>query len=180
MTSAIFPRRFFRPVLFCLVLLLPVALLAALLPALAMAQQSPAPSGLPIPRFVSLRSGEVNIRTGPGVRYPIDWVFLRKDMPVEIVAEFDTWRRIRDAEGTEGWVHQSLLSGKRTIVFTAPLASLRREPRESAPLVAKAEPGVIGELQECRPAWCRVKAAGLTGWVQPIEVWGVYPDEWMR
>ncbi|KZD12900.1 SH3 domain-containing protein [Oceanibaculum pacificum] len=155
-----------------------LTLLAAFLFLLAAPMaEAQAQSGLPIPRFVSLRSGEVNIRTGPGVRYPVDWVFLRKNLPVEIVAEFDTWRRIRDNEGTEGWVHQSLLSGKRTVIFTAPLASLRREPRESAPLVARAEPGVVGELIECRPAWCRVRAAGLEGWVQPIEFWGTYPDE---
>ena len=93
------------------------------------------PTGLPVPRFVSLRSAEVNVRTGPGTRYPVEWVFVKRDIPVEITAEFDTWRRIRDWEGTEGWVHQSMLSGKRAIwcwAMCAPCAGRGRERRRAS------------------------------------------------
>ncbi|MDR3518699.1 MAG: SH3 domain-containing protein [Azospirillaceae bacterium] len=134
-------------------------------------------SGLPVPRFVSLRSAEVNLRTGPGVRYPVEWVFVRREMPVEITAEFDTWRRIRDWDGTEGWVHQSMLSGKRAIVVTAKTRTLRSDAAASAAPVAQVEAGVIGRLLHCRADWCQVELAGYRGWLQRGEFWGVYPTE---
>lgn len=134
-------------------------------------------SGLPIPRFATLRSDEVNLRTGPGVRYPVDWVFVRAGMPVEITAEFDTWRRIRDWEGTQGWVHRSMLVGRRSFVITGDVHTLRREPGGSSPAVAQVEPGVIGRLNYCKGDWCRVEAQGIEGWLRRDEFWGVYPDE---
>lgn len=134
-------------------------------------------SGLPIPRFVSLRSGEVNVRTGPGVRYPVDWVFVRQGMPVEVTAEFDTWRRIRDWEGTQGWVHQSMLSGRRAVVVMGEMRTVRQQPQSSAPAVAQAEPGVMGRLDSCEADWCRVDMQGIEGWLRRDEVWGVYPGE---
>ncbi|AIB13175.1 hypothetical protein ABAZ39_14515 [Azospirillum argentinense] len=134
-------------------------------------------SGLPIPRFVSLRSGEVNARTGPNVRYPIEWVFTRKEMPVEITQEFDTWRRIRDWEGSEGWVHQSMLSGKRSIVITGDIRTVRKEPRGDAAVVARAQPGVIGWLRKCKGEWCEVDLKGYRGWMSRGEFWGAYKDE---
>lgn len=134
-------------------------------------------SGLPVPRFVSLRSGQVNVRTGPGVRYPVDWVFVRAGMPVEITAEFDTWRRIRDWEGTQGWVHQSMLSGRRAFVVTGGVRTVREKPDGSSGAVAQAEPGVIGRLSGCKSDWCRVEAQGIKGWLRRDEVWGVYKDE---
>src|ERR1700757_4096765 len=85
-------------------------------------------SGLPLPRFASLRSDEVNVRTGPGTRYPVDWVFKRKGMPVEIVAEFENWRKNRDLQGASGWVHQSLLTGKRSFLIASKAASLHKTP----------------------------------------------------
>jgi SH3-like domain-containing protein len=81
-----------------------------------------------LPRFVSLRASEVNLRTGPGIRYPIEWVFKRRDLPVEVVDEFESWRRIRDWEGTLGWVHQSMLRGRRTALVTGEPRVLRRAP----------------------------------------------------
>ena len=134
-------------------------------------------SGLPIPRFVSLRSGEVNARTGPNVRYPIEWVFTRKEMPVEITQEFDTWRRIRDWEGSEGWVHQSMLSGKRSVVVTGEVRTVRKEPRSDGAVVARAQPGVIGWLRKCQGDWCEVDLKGYRGWVQRAEFWGAYKEE---
>src|SRR5215471_20860346 len=85
-------------------------------------------SGLPIPRFATLKSDEVNVRTGPGSRYPVDWVFKRKGMPVEIVAEYEVWRKIRDWQGASGWVHQSLLTGKRSFIIPAKPARLQKTP----------------------------------------------------
>lgn len=134
-------------------------------------------TGLPVPRFVTLRSGEVNVRTGPGVRYPVEWVFTRKEMPVEITAEFDTWRRIRDWEGSEGWVHQSMLSGKRGVVVLGAQRTIRKEPSTDAPMVARAQPGVMGWLSKCRGEWCQVDLKGYKGWLKRGDVWGVYPDE---
>ncbi|HLI10082.1 MAG TPA: SH3 domain-containing protein [Alphaproteobacteria bacterium] len=136
-----------------------------------------AESGLPIPRFVTLRSDKVNVRAGPGVRYPIEWVFERKGMPVEVVAESDVWRKVRDIEGTEGWVNQNLLSSRRGVIVTGGIRSLRREPRDDAPIVARAEPDVIGQLLECAGPWCRVDLSGFRGWLKRGEFWGVYPNE---
>lgn len=134
-------------------------------------------SGLPVPRFVSLRSAEVNVRTGPGRSYPIEWVFVRPGMPVEITAEFDTWRRIRDVEGTQGWVHQSMLSGRRTLVITGELRTIRERPSASAAAVAQAEPGVMGRLVSCKGEWCEVEVQGYHGWLERAGFWGVYPKE---
>lgn len=169
----------------CVVLIL--ALFAALaMPAPGVAQSGDAragltsvgtETGLPIPRFVTLRAREVNARTGPGVRYPIDWVFQRPNLPVEVVAEFDTWRKIRDHEGAEGWVHQSMLSGRRTVIVTVAVRLLRSEPSESAAPMARLEPGVIGWLESCRGGWCEVEVAGIDGWLRRVDVWGVRADE---
>jgi len=132
---------------------------------------------LPIPRFVSLRSAEVNLRTGPGTNYPVDWVFVRRGLPVEVIAEFDVWRKIRDWQGTVGWVHQSMLDGKRAARVTGADRELRVEPAESAAIVARLAPGVIGRLLECDAAWCRIDVAGYRGWLRRDEFWGTYPDE---
>jgi SH3-like domain-containing protein len=137
-----------------------------------------AESSLPVPRFVSLRSDEVNLRTGPGVRYPIDWVFVRKTMPVEVLAEVETWRRIRSLDGTEGWVHQSMLTGRRTAVIVgAATRNLLKRNDPTAPTIALLEPGVIGNLLECRDAWCRLEVGGQKGWLPRDELWGVLPTE---
>jgi len=135
------------------------------------------PSGLKVPRFVSLRSGKVNLRTGPGKTYPINWVFLRRNMPVEITAEYDTWRRIRDVGGSSGWVHQSMLSGRRTAVIIEKARTMRREPRTDAAGVARAEPGVIVAVRKCLNDWCEIDADSYRGWLAVTEMWGVYRGE---
>jgi SH3-like domain-containing protein len=132
---------------------------------------------LPIPRFVSLRAGTVNARNGPGKNYPVAWIFMRRNMPVEIIAEFDTWRRIRDWEGASGWVHQSMLSGRRTILITGTQRTLRATPDTGAPGVARAEVGVIGQARKCQNNWCEVDAGSYRGWLTTEELWGVYPNE---
>jgi len=136
-------------------------------------------SGLPLPRFASLRSDEVNVRTGPGSRYPVDWVFKRKSMPVEIVAEYENWRKIRDWQGASGWVHQSLLTGKRSFIVPAKTASLYKTPATSAEVVAKLEPEVMGEIRSCSGDWCRVRVSngGVSGWLERTAFWGVYKSE---
>jgi len=159
--------------------------LAALLAAPAASAPQPAgaaetrgpETGLPMPRFVSARANKVNVRTGPGQRYPVEWVYLRRSMPFEVTAEFGHWRRVRDWQGAEGWVHGRMLSGRRTVVVTDKRRTLRREARAEARAEAFAEPGVIGELLECEVAWCRVDLRGHRGWLRRGEFWGAYPGE---
>ncbi len=134
-------------------------------------------SGLPIPRFASLRSDVVNVRTGPGTRYPVEWEFKRKGMPVEIVAEYENWRKIRDWQGAGGWVHQSLLTGKRSFIISSRAASLYKTPASAAEVVAKLEPEVMGEIRSCAGDWCRVKVSGVSGWIERSGMWGVYKSE---
>ena len=143
-----------------------------------------ADSGLPVPRFVSLGSDEINLRAGPGSQYPIEWIYVREALPVEVIAEFENWRRIRDHEGVEGWVYHALLSGRRGILIQGegPQDLLSR-PRADADPVARAEPGVIGALLRCPPAdtvegdYCYVDLGGYRGWMPRAELYGVYPFE---
>lgn len=140
-------------------------------------------SGLPLPRFVSLRSDEVNLRTGPGVRYPIDWIYLRKDLPVEVVAEFEAWRKIRDWEGAEGWVHQSMLTGRRMmVVIGKETRLLRASDADSADAVAEVAPGVMGRLMQCprNRDFCRVEIGQTQGWLRRDQFWGIYKGEWLE
>lgn len=136
-------------------------------------------SGLPLPRFASLRSGEVNVRTGPGVQYPVDWVFQRQGMPVEIIAEYRTWRKIRDWQGTQGWVHQSLLAGRRTVIVIGGARALRTKPEADAKAVAQLEAGVVANLVNCpeQSAWCRLEVDGFDGWLRRVDFWGTLKDE---
>jgi SH3-like domain-containing protein len=131
----------------------------------------------PLPRFAALHADKVNLRTGPGDRYPIEWVYLRRDWPVEVIAKFDHWRRVRDWEGTEGWVHEKMITARREVVITGGIRGLRQSPDPRAPLVARAEPGVMAQLQECRGEWCRIAAGDASGWVLRSDVWGVSPSE---
>jgi SH3-like domain-containing protein len=131
----------------------------------------------PVPRFVSLRVDEVNLRTGPGERYPIDWVLVKKGLPVEIVQEFDVWRKIRDSQGSEGWVHQRMVTGTRNVIVAGAMRTLHTDADAAAPAVARVEPGVVAHLLECSGSWCRIETQGIKGWLARSEIWGVYPDE---
>ena len=139
-------------------------------------------TGLPLPRFVSLRADEVNLRTGPGVQYPIDWVYRRRHLPVEIIAEYNTWRKVRDWQGTEGWVHQSMVGNERTVIVTGKLRTLRDKSDTAGRPVTQAEAGVIARLLECPDAstWCRVEVDGFEGWFRRVEFWGVNAKEVLR
>jgi len=129
-------------------------------------------TGLPLPRFVSLASDEINVRTGPGQMHPIRWVFNRRGVPVQIVEEAQDWRRIVDHEGETGWIHASLLSSRRTILVTGETRAMRRTPRADARIVALVEPLVIGDLLNCERAWCLVEVAGRRGWLERGQFWG--------
>ena len=144
-----------------------------LVPALAQEQEH-----LPLPRFASLDSNEVNLRAGPGKDYPILWVYQRRGLPVEIIQEFDTWRRIRDRDGTVGWVQQNLLSGKRGALVIDEARTLRTDPTGGAKAVAILQPGVVAEIAECgTDNWCRMEVKGYKGWLRRDDFWGTYPDE---
>lgn len=135
-------------------------------------------AGLPIPRFVSLRTEPINLRVGPGPRYPVDWVYRRRFLPVEVTAEFDNWRKIRDPDGTEGWVYSTMLSGRRTAMVKGEMRRLRRNNADDSDQVAKLEAGVIVNVQRCpQGPFCRVEVNGVQGWLKRDEIWGVYPDE---
>jgi SH3-like domain-containing protein len=134
----------------------------------------------PVPRFVSLRADVVNLRTGPGDRYPVEWVYHRKGLPVEIIAQYDQWRRIRDWQGTEGWVHQRLVTGTRTVMVKGSQRILHVDADGASPPLAKLDPGVIAQLIECRGPWCRIETQDIKGWLTRDEIWGVYPDETVR
>lgn len=139
-----------------------------------------AQSGLPVPRFTSLASNTVNVRVGPGKRYPISWVFTRSGWPVEIIAEYDLWRQIRDIEGATGWIHTSLLSGRRTILITGQRRPVYEDADESSAVVLLAEPRVLGKLLECNGQWCEVEIAGNRGWLKANHFYGVHENEKIR
>ncbi|MDY0881826.1 SH3 domain-containing protein [Dongia soli] len=149
----------------------------AVLPFLALQVPAQAEDAkLPVPRFVSLDSNLVNLRAGPGKEYPILWVYQRKGLPVEIIQEFDTWRRIRDRDGTIGWVQGNLLSGKRTVQIIGKQRAMTRDAH-GGNTVAYVDPGVVARLVKCDDSACRIEVQGYDGWVPRGEIWGTYPDE---
>lgn len=155
--------------------------LAPVLPLHAQQAQVGQRTGLPIPRYVSLKSDRVNLHEGPSKEHRTTWVYQRAGLPVEITAEFDTWLKIRDSEGSEGWVLHSLLSGRRT-ALVAPwkkdtFLPLYRQPNASSAVAANLEPGVLGNVKRCDGTWCRIYGDGFDGYEQQTNLWGVYPGE---
>lgn len=141
-------------------------------------------SGLPLPRFASLKSARVNMRVGPGSDYKITWMYVKRGLPIEIIQEFDNWRKVRDPQGNEGWILHSLLSGKRTAIVSPwdkgqneLMVSMFNSPDGSAHLSAKIEPGVIAKINYCENQWCELSAGPANGFVKQDFLWGVYPDE---
>lgn len=130
-----------------------------------------------LPRFASLRAERVNVRSGPGVRYPIAWVFVRRGLPIEVTAEFEFWRKVRDQDGSEGWVHRSLISSTRTALVFGAVRPLHDEPSSTSSAVLYAEPGVLGELLACQESWCELRIAGRVGWMQRDHLWGMHIHE---
>jgi SH3-like domain-containing protein len=159
-----------------------VALCAATLaPALACAEQVGTATKLPLPRFASLKTDRVNLREGPSKDHPTKWVYQRAGLPVEITAEFEIWRRIRDSEGVEGWVLHSLLSGRRTALVTPSKkgdnAKVYARASERSDLAATLQSGVIVNLRKCDGSWCQVDGDGFKGYIEQYKLWGVYPNE---
>ena len=135
-------------------------------------------TGYPIPRFVSLKSSLVNMRRGPGVTYPIDWVYSRYGLPMEVIGEFDIWLKVRAHDGTVGWMKGSLLDGRRMALVEGGRVELyRRQEKTERGLVAIADPGVIVRLHKCGPVWCRAEVGGYKGWLTRDNLWGLYPEE---
>jgi SH3-like domain-containing protein len=140
-------------------------------------------SGLPMPRFVSLKPSKVNVRAGPTKDNDVTWVYTRSALPVEITAEFENWRRVRDWEGAEGWVYHSLLSGRRTAIVAANASAkdkplpLYRDADEHSRVIARLQPGVLGAVRRCTGTWCRIAGDNYDGWIEQDRLWGVYPHE---
>ena len=138
-------------------------------------------SGLQVPRFVSLKASRVNVRVGPGEDYGVAWIFVKPGLPIEVIQEFDNWRRIRDSDGQVGWVFQSLLSGKRTAVVApwqgGEARPIRAAGDPDARITAYLTPGVMADIERCRSGWCQVSGSGFKGWIARDQLWGVYPDE---
>ncbi|WP_299850095.1 SH3 domain-containing protein [uncultured Roseovarius sp.] len=145
--------------------------------AVAQAQDRGPVTNLPLPRYVSLKASEGNVRRGPSLTHRIDWVFKRKDVPLEITAEHGHWRRVRDRDGVGGWIHYSLLSGARTAIIEHDMLELLSQPDQQSMIVARLELGVIARVMECGQSWCRLSAAGYKGWAPKARLWGVEPDE---
>lgn len=138
-------------------------------------------SGLPVPRYVSLKADRVNVRIGPTKDHDVAWVYTRAALPVEITAESENWRRIRDWEGAEGWVYHSLLSGRRTAIV-APKSKQELVPLHAAAdtnsaVTARLQAGVTGAVKGCNGTWCRISGDKFDGWIAQERLWGVYPNE---
>jgi SH3-like domain-containing protein len=138
-------------------------------------------SGLPVPRYVSLKSDRVNVRIGPTKDNDVAWIYTRSGLPVEITAEYENWRRVRDSEGAEGWVYHSLLSGRRTAVVTMKrkddLATLYDSADPSSAIAARLQAGVLAQVKHCGSGWCHISGNGFDGWIEQQRLWGVYADE---
>ncbi|MGR3460437.1 MAG: SH3 domain-containing protein [Roseovarius sp.] len=155
-----------------------MALLVVALGAGAGAAQERGPvTGLPMPRYVSLKASKANVRRGPSLTHRIDWVYKRRGMPLRITAEFGNWRRVEDIDGAGGWVHYSLLSGVRTVLVMQDMLDMRARPEPGAMITARLEAGVIARLSECGPEWCALSAGGYDGWAQKTTLWGVGAQE---
>lgn len=159
-------------------ILLSLTLLLFGAPALAESEPSILnPSGLPVPRYVSLKSDDVNVRVGPGKRYPIRYVYKRKALPVKIVEEFAHWRKIADYEGSSGWVHKGMVDGKRSAMIRSKTQRLYSKPTAESEIVMQAKPMVIGRLRKCEPDWCELEIDGHRGWIRKADIWGVDREE---
>lgn len=157
-----------------------IALIAAPNAPLAQASdtQTLGPSShLPIPRFVSLKTGEARARRGPSLSHRVDWLYSRRGLPLRVVNEFEHWRRVEDSDGEGGWVHYSQLSGARTVLITTDMAAMRSRPQPQAHEVAHIERGVVGRIMECSLTWCRINIDGTRGWVMRDALWGLLPGE---
>ncbi|MBV0913945.1 SH3 domain-containing protein [Anianabacter salinae] len=156
---------------------LAVAIAAAVVAFPATALERGSVTNLPLPRYVSLKSDEVNARRGPSKAHRIDWVYTRRDVPVRVVAEYEHWRRVEDRDGAGGWVYHTLLSGVRTVLVQSPMLPLLIRPDPRAPETARLEAGVVARLDECLQDWCRIEVGRYRGWAPKAALWGVEDSE---
>jgi len=154
-----------------------LAILAGVVASVAAAQDRGPVTNLPLPRYVSMKAAEGNVRRGPGLTHKIDWIFKHRDMPLEITAEHGHWRRVRDIDGAGGWMHYTLLSGVRTVIIQQDLMPIFAKPDAGTQVNAHLELGVVARLGECDPTWCRLTADGHRGWALKDALWGVGEDE---
>lgn len=159
--------------LICLLAALVLALPPAGAPRAQQALERGPETGLPLPRFVSVKATKARVRRGPSREHRIEWLFVHRDMPVKVVAEHGHWRRIEDSTGAAGWMHYSLLSGRRSVLVVAPRITLKAEPSAAAQTLAFAEKGVIARLGECQEGWCELAAGETKGWSEARGLWGV-------
>ena len=143
----------------------------------ASAQDRGPVTNLPLPRFVSMKASEANVRRGPSLTHRIDWIFKQQNVPLEIIAEHGHWRRVRDRDGAVGWIHYSLLSGARTAMIEQDMLMLKSKPKDDARAVVQLELGVIARVDECDTEWCRLSVAGYRGWAPKEHIWGVRAGE---
>jgi SH3-like domain-containing protein len=143
----------------------------------AEADADPEKDALRLPRFAALRTNEVNARVGPGKQYAIRWVYRRATMPVEIIEQYEYWRKIRDVDGDTGWVHKSMLTSKRTAIIRDETRLLMREPELASGIILRAQAGVIAALVGCEAQWCRLQIESRKGWLPKNQIFGAYPDE---
>jgi SH3-like domain-containing protein len=141
------------------------------------AQERGQVTNLPLPRYVSMKAAEGNARRGPSRTHRIDWIFKRRDTPLEITAEHGHWRRVRDRDGAGGWMHYSLLSGVRTVVVEQDMLQMHTAPDPKTMVVAELELGVVARIEECSRDWCDLAVSGYEGWVPKSAIWGVGADE---
>lgn len=159
--------------------------------------QSVGASGLPLPRFASLGSSKINVRVGPGQKYEVAWIFIQNGLPIEIIQEFDAWRKIRDSEGAEGWIHKTLLSGRRTALVTPWLEEIvtgtpiYARADATAPRRAILQPKVLVTVEKCEESWCEIsgrykpdpsseRSQNFKGWINQVALWGVYQGELVK
>ena len=134
-------------------------------------------TNLPLPRYVSLKAAEGNVRRGPSLTHRIDWVYTRRNMPLRITAEHGHWRRVEDRDGQGGWVHYSLLSGVRTVIVEDEMLNMYTRPDPAAPVSAALEKDVIARLGKCNESWCQLRSGGYKGWAYKENLWGVAASE---
>ncbi len=151
-------------------------------------------TGLPVPRFVILKAHETNLRKGPHIKYPIAWTYKQRGYPMQVVAEFENWRKLKDLDGSEGWVHENLINGVRNAVITknelkrtdfpynipANESIIFLHPDEYSYPVARAQIGAIGKVKKCHQDWCQIKFSSAVGWVRKTNIWGVFEDELIK
>lgn len=166
-------------------------LLFLLCPLVVFARESGSVTGLPLPRFITLKSNEVNLRKGPNSKYPISWTYQRKGYPMEVVAEFENWRKVRDVDNVEGWVHENLITGVRNVLIidnkyrleNAEYQKRKKElvifryPDETSFPMLRAEFGVTAKLKKCNLEWCKLKIEDISGWARKENLWGIYQEE---